>query len=182
MVIRTARDEDFATIAEITNHYITTTTIHFGYEPVTADELREQAWDTRFPWLVVEEGDVVLGYAKAGTWRARAAYQWTAELGLYIAPDARRKGHGRALYAELIAECKRRGFRSLVAGITLPNDPSIALHETLGFEAVGTFRDAGYKNGTWCDVGWWQLRLFTDEHGPRDAEELTALGAPLPPS
>lgn len=168
MQVRAARDDDFPAIAEITNHYIATTTIHFGYEPVTADELRAQ-WQRardKFPWIVVERDGAVVGYAKAGTWRERAAYGWTAETGLYIADTERGRGLGRALYIALLDELVRRGFRSAVAGITLPNDPSVALHLALGFEPVGVFADAGWKNGSWHAVGFWQKRLATGDAPP----------------
>lgn len=168
--IREPSDGDFATIASITNHYVMTTAIHFAHEPVAAAALRD-GWvhdRARFPWRVAElDGDVV-GYAKAGTWRERAAYRWTAEVGLYVAPDRQRAGIGGALYRELLAELARRGFRSAVAGITLPNAPSVALHERLGFSPVGVFRDAGYKLGAWRDVGWWQLRFATGAEPPRE--------------
>src|SRR5688572_14193480 len=103
-MIRSASADDFGAIAAITNHYITTTSIHFAYEPVTADDLHAywRAGCDRFPWLVAEAvgGDVV-GYAKAGTWRERAAYAWTTEIGLYVAPDRRRQRIGHALYTAL---------------------------------------------------------------------------------
>ncbi len=170
MEIRAARDHDFDAITSITNYYIETSTIHFAYQPVTRRAIHE-LWRTasgRYPWLVAEEAGMVAGYAKAGTWRDRAAYAWTAEVGLYVRHDARGRGLGRALYAELLAELARRGFRSAIAGITLPNDPSIALHRALGFEPVGTVRDAGWKHGRWCDVGFWQKRLATGPDGPPD--------------
>jgi phosphinothricin acetyltransferase len=168
MLIRPAHDGDFPAIAAITNHYILTTTIHFGYEAVDANDLCE-AWRAsreRYPFLVAEEGGVVVGYAKAGTWRERAAYAWTTELGLYVAHDTRGRGIGKALYAELLAELVRRGFRSAVAGITMPNDPSVKLHEAFGFTYVGRFADAGYKNGGWHDVAWWQKRLSQRDGEP----------------
>jgi phosphinothricin acetyltransferase len=160
MSIRPARLDDFAVIAAITNHYIATTAIHFGYEPVSADELA-MVWNAHqeFPWLVIEADDVVVGYAKAGVWRARAAYRWTAEVGLYIAPEACGRGLGRKLYTALLAELARREFRSAVAGITLPNDPSVALHRALGFDEVGIVREAGFKHERWHDVGFWQKSL-----------------------
>lgn len=175
MIIRPARSEDFTAIAAITNHYITTTSIHFGYEPVTVDELRS-AWKhsvERYPWLVAEQavpGDPgqgpVVGYAKAGLWRERAAYAWTTEVGLYVAVDARGHGVGTGLYDELLRELELRGFRSAVAGITLPNAGSVRLHEKFGFVRVGTFEDAGWKLGAWHAVEWWQKRLRTDDAGP----------------
>lgn len=161
MAIRPARDEDFAAITDITNHYITTSSIHFAYEPLAPGELLAmwQGLGDRYPWLVTEEDGRVLGYAKAGTWRERSAYAWTVETGIYIAPDARGSGLGKPLYVALIAELARRGFRSIVAGITLPNPTSVAMHERLGFTSVGVVREAGFKHGAWHAVGFWQLFL-----------------------
>ena len=160
MSIRPARDSDFAAIAAITNHYIVNTAIHFGYEPVTADELAAQ-WHTReYPWLVLEAEDAtVVGYAKAGAWRARAAYRWTCETGIYLAPDRHARGDGTRLYAALIAELRARGFHSIVAGLTLPNEPSLRLHRRLGFTHTGTVEEAGFKHDAWHDVAFFQLRL-----------------------
>jgi phosphinothricin acetyltransferase len=159
-MIRPARTDDFTAIAAITNHYIATSAIHFGYEPVSAEELADK-WrgDTRYPWLVTEAEAEVVGYAKAGVWRERAAYAWTCEVGLYVAHGAHRRGLGSALYRELLAELARRGFHSVVAGITLPNPASVALHEKLGFVSVGVVRDAGYKLEAWHDVGFYQKLL-----------------------
>lgn len=164
-MIRPARDDDFPAIAAITNHYIATTTIHFAYEPLTAEALRAKV-EPRFPWFVAAEGDDVLGYAKAGTWRDRRAYDWTAEIGLYIRADARGRGLGRALYGTLLDELARRGFRSAIAGITLPNDASVALHHRFGFTSIGVVRDAGFKHGTWCDVEFFQKRFTTSSSSP----------------
>ena len=160
MTIRAARDDDFEAIARITNHYIATSAIHFGYDPVTGEELADK-WrsDPRHAWLVADEAGEVLGYAKSGTWRERAAYRWTCELGLYVAAHAHRRGLGSALYTALIAEVSRRGFRSAVAGISLPNAASVALHEKLGFVSIGVVRDAGFKHGAWHDVGFYQKLL-----------------------
>lgn len=168
MVIRPVQDDDIAAITAITNHYITTTAVHFAYEPLLEAELHAmwRGYRDRFPWLVIEEGGQVAGFAKAGTWRDRAAYAWTAETGVYLADGTRGRGLGRMVYVALLDELARRGFRSAVAGITLPNDPSVALHLSLGFEPVGTFRDAGWKLGTWIDVGFWQKRFATDASGP----------------
>ena len=159
-MIRDARRDDFVGIAAITNHYIETTSIHFGYEPVSADQLAE-TWSAtdRYPWLVAEDAGRVVGYAKAGHWRDRAAYEWTAELGLYVEQGLHRRGFGRALYTALLDQLVTRGFRSAIAGITLPNDPSRAFHEAFGFVSVGIVREAGYKHGGWHDLELFQKRL-----------------------
>ncbi len=160
-VIRDARNEDFVRIAAITNHYIETTSIHFAHEPVSVDQLTA-TWAQgreRYPWVVADEAGQVIGYAKAGVWRDRAAYQWTTEIGLYVDAAHHRRGLGRALYTELLDRLAARGFRSAIAGITLPNDPSIAMHEAFGFVSVGTVREAGYKHGAWHDVAFFQKRL-----------------------
>ena len=160
MSIRPAREDDFVAIAAITNPYIVATAIHFGYDPVTAEELAG-AWRTGgYPWLVLDDDDGgVIGYAKAGVWRERAAYRWTAETGIYLAPAAHGKGLGTALYSALLDELARRGFRSVVTGITLPNEASVRLHRRLGFVDAGVVREAGFKLGAWHDVSFRQKRL-----------------------
>jgi phosphinothricin acetyltransferase len=167
MMIRPVAEDDFVAIASITNHYITTTAIHFAYEPVTAEELAE-LWRAHpgHPWFVASDRQGVVGYAKSGVWRDRMAYSWTAEVGVYVSPHARGRGLGSGLYDALLEELARRGFRSAVAGITLPNEASIALHRKAGFERVGVFHDAGWKLGAWHAVEFWQKRFATGPAGP----------------
>jgi phosphinothricin acetyltransferase len=116
-------------------------------------------------WLVAERDGQVVGYAYGGRHRERAAYNWTAEVSAYVDRSTHRGGIGRELYTELFKQLKERGFRLLVAGITLPNDASVGIHEALGFEPVGVYKNVGFKNGEWWDVGWWQLDL--GEPSPR---------------
>ena len=110
-------------------------------------------------WLVAERDGQVVGYAYGGRHRDRAAYDRTAEVSAYVDRNVHRAGVGRRLYTELFERLKERGFRLLVAGITLPNDASVGIHEALGFEPVGVYKNVGFKNGQWWDVGWWQLDL-----------------------
>lgn len=159
--IRPVTPADFPAIAALTNHFILNTSIHFGLAAVTADELRA-SWEKtrdRFPFLVAELDNRFAGYAKAGTWRERAAYDNTAEVGIYVALDLHAKGIGRALYIALINDCRARGFHSLVGGLTLPNPASQRLHESVGFTHVGNFREAGRKFNAWHDVAFYQLML-----------------------
>ena len=171
-MIRLATANDFAAIAAITNHYIRTTAIHFAYDDVAADELRSR-WQTHeavHPWLVAETGGAVVGYAKAGSYRARTAYLWTAETGIYLAPEQCGRGLGRLLYTRLIAVMRAQGFHSIIGGIALPNDTSVRLHERLGFVPCGTVRRAGRKFDRWHDVGFWQLTLQPAAEEPRELQ------------
>jgi phosphinothricin acetyltransferase len=110
-------------------------------------------------WLVSERDGRIAGYAYAGTHRTRAAYDRTAEVSAYVDRGVQRSGVGRELYTELFARLKAGGYRLLVAGITLPNEASVGIHEALGFYPVGIFKNIGFKSDRWWDVGWWQLDL-----------------------
>jgi phosphinothricin acetyltransferase len=169
VTIGSVEPSDWACIATLTNRYINGTAIHFGYEPVSAEALRDGWWPKRdvYPFLVARGADgAFLGYAKAGPWRERAAYQWTAEVGIYIEEHAQRRGVGAQLYRALFAACRARGFHSLVGGVTLPNQASCTLHESLGFVLVGTFKRAGWKLGAWHDVAFYQLMLGDQAKAP----------------
>jgi len=120
----------------------------------------------RYPWIVLERAGQVIGYAYASTHRSRPAYRWTVEVGIYIDRGHQRAGAGRRLYEALFALLRRQGLRVALAGITVPNDASIALHRAMGFEEVGIFREVGWKAGAWRDVAWWQLDLAPDCDGP----------------
>ncbi|MGE3175558.1 MAG: N-acetyltransferase family protein [Planctomycetota bacterium] len=170
-LVRLAAAPDFDAIAALVNWFVQHTAAHFGTEPVTADALRAEAaaapFGAVYPWLVAELDGAFAGYAKAGPWRGRAAYAWTAETGIYLQAGARGRGIGRTLYTRLLATLRAQGFRSVVAGATLPNAASEQLHRALGFVPCGVVRDAGWKRGAWHDVGFWQLRLGTDDGAPR---------------
>jgi L-amino acid N-acyltransferase YncA len=110
-------------------------------------------------WLVAEGGGEVIGYAYACPFQARPVYRWSVSVSVYVAAGRTAQGIGRALYEELFARLCRQGFRVACAGITLPNEASVGLHERLGFVAIGVNRRIGWKHGAWRDVGWWQLEL-----------------------
>jgi L-amino acid N-acyltransferase YncA len=122
------------------------------------------------PWLVAELDDQVVGYAYGSRHHDRAAYRWSADVTVYIAAAHHRRGFARALYAELFTLLERQGVYEVCAGVTLPNDASVGLHESLGFVPVGVYRDIAYKFGEWRSVGWWQmsLRPRADGHPPRE--------------
>ncbi len=127
---------------------------------------RIERYGASHAWLVVEREGEVVGYAYATAFNERPAYRWSAYVSVYIAENARGEGLGRALYEALFERLRERGFRMACAGITLPNEASEGLHESLGFEQVGINREIGFKEGAWRDVGWYQLELAPAGEGP----------------
>lgn len=111
------------------------------------------------PWLVAESGGRVVGYAYAGPHHARPGYRWSVNVSVYVADGFTGRGIGRRLYAELFAILARQGFVNVYAGVTLPNDASVALHRAMGMEPIGVYRRVGFKHGAWHDVAWYGLRL-----------------------
>src|SRR5439155_1132953 len=121
------------------------------------------------PWLLCEARGGVLGYAYAGRFHARRAYQWTVEVTAYVHAHHHREGVGRGLYTSLLGCLALQGFRSAVGVIALPNPASVGLHERMGFVPGGVLRAVGYKHGRWHDVGWWQLALCAHDASPAPA-------------
>jgi phosphinothricin acetyltransferase len=160
-MIRSATVEDAKAICDIYNHYVENSIISFEEQAVSVDDMTQRvARTTRsLPWLVAEEGGDVVGYACAGEWRERSAYRFSVKSTVYVAPNATGRGIGSQLYAALISELRTRSVHSIIAAIALPNPPSVALHETLGFQKVGHLREVGRKFGRWIDVGYWELIL-----------------------
>jgi phosphinothricin acetyltransferase len=154
-------DRDAAVCAAIYTPYVEASPTSFEEEPPSVAEMAERIRQTSatHPWLVAEQDGEVAGYAYACSHRARPAYRWSVDVSVYIASPHQGQGHGRRLYEELFERLRRQGFRVACAGITLPNEPSVALHERLGFEPVGVYKGIGWKAGAWRDVGWWQLEL-----------------------
>lgn len=132
--------------------------------------LRIQRVCAHHPWLVAEVDDQVVGYAYATEHRERWAYRWATDTSVYVAASHHRQGVGSALYAALLPLLVRQGFYVACAGITLPNPASVALHESFGYQPVGTYRKIGFKNGRWWAVGWWQAQLREQPDGVAPAE------------
>jgi phosphinothricin acetyltransferase len=157
--IRAATLADAGAVAAIYNWYVANTVITFEVDPVPAEEMvrRIETVLAAHEWLVLEHGSELLGYAYAGRFHARAAYGYTAESTIYLRHGLEGQGLGTRLYAELLQRIFARGYRSLIGGIALPNEPSVRLHEKLGFEKVSHLRRIGFKFERWIDVGHWQL-------------------------
>jgi L-amino acid N-acyltransferase YncA len=162
MLIRDASAEhDAETCAAIYAPYVLGTAITFEIEPPSPAEMaaRIVAAQQNHAWLVLAQDGRVVGYAYGSPHKARAAYRWACEVSVYLETGLRRVGGGRALYTALLDRLAERGFRTAVAGMTLPNEASVGLHRAMGFEPVGTYRRIGWKHDTWHDVAWAQRTI-----------------------
>jgi len=159
MNIRNVNPEDAAQVAEIYNYYIQNTHQTFETEPLSAEDMRARIEEIRedYPYLVAEEDGEIFGYAYATQFKLRQAYEFSAEVSIYVKADAKQKGIGTQIYDKLFEELKETDIHAIIAGISLPNDGSVRFHEKLGFTKVAHFREVGYKLGRWVDVGYWEL-------------------------
>ncbi|PLY04068.1 MAG: phosphinothricin acetyltransferase [Desulfuromonas sp.] len=160
-MIRDAAPDDAAAIAAIYNPYILDTVITFEEHPVTEQVMAERirTINRGYPWLVFEQNGLCLGYAYASAWKDRSAYRFSCETSIYLAAQAHGQGVGTRLYEALLDDLRRRGQRTAIACIALPNPASVALHEKLGFRKVGHFAAVGIKFSRSIDVGYWQHQL-----------------------
>ncbi|MGN6170008.1 MAG: GNAT family N-acetyltransferase, partial [Solirubrobacteraceae bacterium] len=168
----TVRDADPARdatgCAAIYGPFVSETAISFEERIPTAADFaaRIHRIQQTHPWLVAEQDTRVVGFAYGCPHRERAAYRFAAEVSVYIDPVFHHRGIGRGLYSALLGLLREQGLWIACAGIGLPNEASVALHESLGFVPVGVYRKIGYKFGQWWDVGWWQLALREPGEGP----------------
>jgi L-amino acid N-acyltransferase YncA len=157
--IRGAVAADGEALARIYNPYVAATTVTFEETPVTGAEMAARlaaVVEAGLPWLVAEADGAVVGYAYASPWKSRCAYRLSVEATVYLESAHQGRGWGTRLYERLFARLTERGIHSVVAGIALPNEASVALHEKLGMRKVAHFPEIGFKLGRWIDVGYWQ--------------------------
>jgi L-amino acid N-acyltransferase YncA len=163
MHIRLASAEnDAARVAEIYRPAVEGSYTSFEESPPAADEMADRMRRVlaRLPWLVADdESGLVVGYAYASPHRERAAYRWSVDISVYVDPLFHRRGIGRLLYDDLLARLRAAGYLNVYAGITLPNEGSVALHEAIGMKRIGVYERVGYKLGEWRDVAWFGMRL-----------------------
>jgi phosphinothricin acetyltransferase len=161
--IRPARLDDLGRITEIYNHYVVTTAITFDIDPVRAEDrhgwFEEHTTGAGHRLLVAEDGGLITGYAGTGTFREKRAYDTTVETTIYVASGCERRGLGTRLYAALLEALAGEPVHRAVAGVTLPNPASLALHARFGFREVGVFRENGRKLGRYWDVMWLERGL-----------------------
>jgi phosphinothricin acetyltransferase len=166
--IRTAQPSDAAAVQRIYAPVVEGSVISFEYEPPSAEEMARRIESTlrRLPWLVAEIDGRVVGYAYAAPHGERSAYRWSVDTSIYLDAESRGVGIGRQLYDHLLSTLAELGYVNAYAGITLPNEASVGLHEACGYEPVGVYRSVGYKFGQWHDVGWWHRRLHDSPRDP----------------
>lgn len=171
ITIRDAELRDAGRILEIYTYYVKNTAITFEYDVPSLDEFRARMSNTmkKYPYLVIEQSGVICGYAYAGVFKARAAYDWACEMTVYIAHDWLKLGLGRKIYEALEAALEKMGILNLYACVAYPQcddeyltDNSYKFHEHLGFAKTGEFHKCGYKFGRWYDMVW--MEKFIGEH------------------
>jgi L-amino acid N-acyltransferase YncA len=180
--IRPARPDDAAGVREVYAPFVRDSPVTFRTEVPSVEDVAAEIRETRaadeYPWYVATVGSGggdILGYAYASRLRDRAAYQWTAETSVYVAPDSHRAGIGTELYNRLLGTLRRQGYYSAYAAIATPNPESVAFHEGQGFERVGTFPDSGFKLGEWHDVVWYHRRLRDPDGEPAAPRPVSAV-------
>ena len=161
-MLRPATPADAAAIAAIYNHYVVHTVVTFEEEVVTETDMAQRITEVLGagrPWFVWEENGRILGYSYASTWKTRCSYRFSLETTVYLDKDATQRGLGTKLYTALIDALRATKVHVLIGGIALPNAGSVALHEKLGFQKIGHFKEVGWKFDQWIDVGYWELVL-----------------------
>ncbi|WEK41958.1 MAG: GNAT family N-acetyltransferase [Candidatus Sphingomonas colombiensis] len=182
IVIRPAKPEDAAAVAAIYAPYVLSGTVSFETDAPDARAMRTRmaASNGLYPWLVATSGagdDAgVVAYAYATRFRDRPAYRYVVETSIYVSGSVQGQGVGRLLYEALIDTLRAQGFTQAIGVLSLPNDGSISLHEAVGFRRAGVYREIGYKQGRWVDVGFWQCSLNDSVTPPTEPRPFTETG------
>lgn len=168
MIIRVANKNDAQQLLNIYAPYVLASTFTFEYDIPSLQTFEHRITTTlqTHPYLVAEENDTILGYAYAHPLNEREAYQWTAELSVYVGPTAKGRGVGKQLYQALEQYLKQQNVRQTIAVITAENTRSLAFHAHLGYHQVGQLAHVGFKHGKWLDVAWLQKTLVTPTDTP----------------
>lgn len=160
-MIREVKLSDAKDICNIYNYYIKNTIVTFEEKEVTVLEMEERIKSIVefLPYYVYEENGSVIAYAYASKWKGRCAYKYSVESTVYLQNGFQGKGIGSKIYRKLLEELRTRDLHAVIGGIAIPNPESIALHEKLGFEKIGYFKEVGFKSNKWLDVGYWEIIL-----------------------
>lgn len=184
MRIRFAGVTDAAAIAALYEPFVEGSAVSLEDAAPTPDDMaaRLAGGGALYPWLVAEDDMGVAGFSSASRFRPRQGYRFTVETSVYVAADRQGLGTGRLLYAALLDLLVRQGFTQAIAAITLPNEASVRLHRSAGFDRCGTYGGVGWKLGRWWDVSLWQRSLSAQQAPPAEPIPYAAVGiiAPLP--
>jgi L-amino acid N-acyltransferase YncA len=175
--IRLATQSDARPVHDIYAPFCENTPVSFETQAPNVEEIGQRIIKIlrSHPWLVYENDGQVLGYAYASPHRERAAYRWAVDVSAYVREGHRRLGVGSSIYRSLLAILQLQGFYRALAGITLPNPGSVGLHQSMGFQPLGTYESIGYKCGRWHDVQWFQLALRESPTEPPDPLDFTVV-------
>lgn len=178
MIIRFATPEDSPAIVAIYAQYINTP-ITFEYSLPSEYEFSKRIAEISsvYPYLVCEKEGRITGYAYAHRHMEREAYQWNAELSVYLSASCVSRGLGKRLYTVLIEILRLQGIKTVYGGVTVPNQKSEALHKALGFTVLGTYHNAGYKDGRWHDVMWFEKAIALYDDLPRPIVSIACISA-----
>ena len=177
--IRRAEPEDAAELLSIYAPYVEESWVTFECVPPTVEEFRRrmEEFSRHYPYLVCCRAGEILGYAYAHRQAERAAYQWNAELSVYLDRDCTGRGVGRRLYSALMDILRLQGIRTVYGCVTLPNEKSEGLHRTMGFQKLGTYHSAGYKCGAWHDVAWFERPIAPYDQDPAPIRSIGEIPA-----
>lgn len=175
--IRLASPEDAAAVVSIYAPYVTDTSVTFEYDVPSVEEYRRRMEEIMqfFPFFLLEEDGVPVGYAYAHFFHPRKAYQWVCETTIYVAQGHHKKGYASMLYGKLLDALKKQGFCEAIAILGCPNEPSEGFHKAMGFQLIGTFDKAGFKLDQWHDVKWYGLELWKHEKNPAEPVPYSAI-------
>lgn len=171
IIIRSAVTKDAESILKIYSHYVKNTAISFEYDAPTLEEFKGRIAHTleKYPYLVAEQDGKIIGYAYGSQFHPRAAYQWCAEVSIYVDANTRKCGVGRILYEALEEALNNQGILNLYACIAYTdnedeylNNNSAQFHAHLGYEQIGRFHKCGYKFNRWYDMIW--MEKIIGEH------------------
>ena len=169
-VIRFAQPADAAGILAIYAPFCESSCVTFEIVAPTLAQMQQRITDitSEYPWILAEIDGHIAGYVYGSRYRERVAYQWAVNVAVYVDPRHQRRGLAQLLYETLFDILREQGFYKALAGISLPNPPSVGLHERMGFRAPAIIPGVGFKLGRWLDVGWWQLDLQPRRPEPPD--------------
>jgi L-amino acid N-acyltransferase YncA len=178
-MIRLAVRDDAAAVREIYAYYVTHTAVTFETEPPSQREMEHRiaVGGDAYPWLVDEWDGALVGFSSASRHHERAAYRWSVDCTVYVAAGFHGRGIGQGLYGILLRLLAAQGYGNAFAAVSLPNEPSVHLHERCGFRYLGTARNAGFKLGRWHDVSYWQRELNPCRNAPREPQSVLVAAA-----